>query len=405
MAAVPVAQGLKKQSVIVKQSGLGVPGSTGGQILRRTSSVFTAAKATFASNEIITHEQSTGVGYGMKSIAGTLAGELSPATYKLLMAASLRKDFAATAAMTIGTDCTSAATAPQFVDGSAGFLTAGLKVGDVGQFTGFSTTAVNNNGKNFLITALTAGNMTGVFLNGDAVLAKVESGSVVFTVVGKKTLAPLTGHTNDYFSYEEWYADLSKSEFFTDVKVGKLDLTLPATGIATVSTTFMGLQRTLGVSQVLTSPASETTTPILTAVQGALYVQGSAYAITGATISIDGTMTAAGAEVGTNIGSDISRGMIKVTGQITGLFKDTVIQALYDAETVSSLIMVVADNLTATSAFLAFTLGAIKFTGDAPDDGEKQITRTYPFTAQINTAGGPALAFDETIMTIQDSAA
>jgi hypothetical protein len=341
----------------------------------------------------------------MKSIAGTLAGELSPATYKLLMAASLRKDFAATAAMTIGTDCTSAATAPQFVDGSAGFLTAGLKVGDVGQFTGFSTTAVNNNGKNFLITALTAGNMTGVFLNGDAVLAKVESGSVVFTVVGKKTLAPLTGHTNDYFSYEEWYADLSKSEFFTDVKVGKLDLTLPATGIATVSTTFMGLQRTLGVSQVLTSPASETTTPILTAVQGALYVQGSAYAITGATISIDGTMTAAGAEVGTNIGSDISRGMIKVTGQITGLFKDTVIQALYDAETVSSLIMVVADNLTATSAFLAFTLGAIKFTGDAPDDGEKQITRTYPFTAQINTAGGPALAFDETIMTIQDSAA
>lgn len=403
MVAVPVAQGLQKQSVIVKQSGLGVPGSTGGQILRRTSSVFTAAKATFASNEIITHEQSTGVGYGMKSIAGTLAGELSPATYKLLMAASLRKDFAATSAYDAGIDVTAAATAPQFVDASGGFLTAGIKVGDVGRWTGFTASA--NNGKNFLVTALTATNMSGVFLNGDPVTAEVAGQDVTFTVVGKKTLAPLTGHTNDYFSYEEWYTGLSKSEFFTDVKVGKLDLTLPATGIATVSTIFMGLQRTLGTSQVLTSPAAETGTPILTAVQGALYVNGTAFAITGATIAIDGTMTAAGAEVGTNIGSDISRGMIKVSGQVTALFKDTVIQALYDGETVSSLIMVVADNETPTSAFLAFTLGAIKFTGDAPDDGEKQISRTYPFTAQINTAGGTALAWDETIMTIQDSAA
>jgi hypothetical protein len=403
MAAVPVAQGLKKQSVIVKQSGLGVPGSTGGQILRRTSSVFTAAKATFASNEIITHEQSTGVGYGMKSIAGTLAGELSPATYKLLMAASLRKDFAATSAYDAGIDVTAAATAPQFVDASGGFLTAGIKVGDVGRWTGFTASA--NNGKNFLVTALTATNMTGVFLNGDPVTAEVAGQDATFTVVGKKTLAPLTGHTNDYFSYEEWYADLSKSEFFTDVKVGKLDLTLPATGIATVSTTFMGLNRTRGAVQILTTPTSETTTPILTAVQGALYVNGTAFAITGATIAIDGTMTAAGAEVGTNIGSDISRGMIKVTGQVTALFKNTTIQDLFDGETISSLIMVVADNETPTSAFLAFSIGAIKFTGDAPDDGEKQITRTYPFTAQINTAGGPALAWDETIMTIQDSAA
>ena len=52
-----------------------------------------------------------------------------------------------------------------------------------------------------------------------------------------------------------------------------------------------------------------------------------------------------------------------------------------------------------------FTMGRIKLTGDAPDDGEKSILRTYPFTAELNSAGGAALAWDQTIITIQDSQA
>jgi hypothetical protein len=48
-------------------------------------------------------------------------------------------------------------------------------------------------------------------------------------------------------------------------------------------------------------------------------------------------------------------------------------------------------------------MGRIKITGDAPDDGEKNIMRTYPFTAEINGSGGAALAWDQTIITVQDS--
>jgi hypothetical protein len=43
--------------------------------------------------------------------------------------------------------------------------------------------------------------------------------------------------------------------------------------------------------------------------------------------------------------------------------------------------------------------------GDDKDNGAKGIIRTYPFTAQINGAGGPILANDKTILTIQDSQA
>jgi hypothetical protein len=50
-------------------------------------------------------------------------------------------------------------------------------------------------------------------------------------------------------------------------------------------------------------------------------------------------------------------------------------------------------------------MSRVKIFGDDADDGKKQIVRSYPFTAEINGAGGAALANDQTICSIQDSAA
>lgn len=400
-----VAQGIRKQLIYKKQTALGTAASgSGGQLLRRRTSVFSAMRDTFEADEIVTHQQSTGVTYGMKKTTGKIDGLVSPDTYADLLASLLRADFAAVSAYNAGTDVTAAATAPQFVDASGGFLTAGLKVGDVVRWTGFAGDATANNSKNFLITALTATNMTGVFLNGDAVVADVAGDDTTVTVVGKKTLVPLTSHTNDYYTFEEFYADLTKSETFTDCQVAQADIGLPATGNATVSFDIKGLGRTLGASQVLTSPTAETTTPILTAVNGAVYVQGAVVGnSTGAQLTITGSFGDPDAVLGSNNGVDHNRGKVKVSGQFTGLFDATTIQAFYDAETPVSLILVVTNDDTATSKFVTFTMGRIKITGDAPDDGEKNIVRTYPFTAEINSAGGAALAWDQTIITIQDS--
>lgn len=401
-----VAQGLVKQTIIKKQTALGSAASgSGGQVLRRRTSVFSAMRDTFEADEIVTHQQSTGVAYGLKKTTGRLEGLLSPSTYQLLFAGLLRKDFAAVNAYNAGTDVTAQATSPQFADASGGFLTAGLKVGDVVRWTGFAGgSAGNNNSKNFLITALTATDMTGVFLNGDAVVADSAGDDTTVTVVGKKTRVPLTSHTNDYFTVEEWYSDLTRSEKFSDVKVAQADISLPATGNATASFDFKGLGRTLSGSQVLTSPTAETTTPIMTAVNGAAYVNGTVVGnCTGAQLTISGSMNDGDAVLGSNSAIDISRGKVRVSGQFTGLFDSTTIQAFYDAETPISLILVMTDQDTATSAFITFTMGRIKITGDAPDDGEKTIVRTYPFTAELNSAGGTSLAWDQTILTIQDS--
>lgn len=410
MAGQTVAQGIQKQTVIIKQAGLGTPGAgNGGQVMRRKTAVFKASRAMFKSDEIVQHQQDTGDNYGLKSTDGKLDGILSPKTYAFLFASLLRKDLVigvnstalvnVTAAVTTGAQGT-------FTRAAGSFLTDGFKIGDVVRQVGWTAGAVNNNAHNMLIIGLTATVMTVVTLDGAPVMAKAAGDSVTITVVGKKTMAPLTGHTNDYFSVEEWYADIAKSELFTDTKVTQCAVTLPGTGNVTVSFDFLGIERKLGTAQVLTTPTAETNTSPLTAVNGILFLNGQPVSnITGSNITINGNMKQGDALVGSNNPADISRGRIMVTGQFTGLFTDQIISSLYDSETVTSIVMAMTADNTPASDVVTFSMGRIKVTGDAPDDGEKMIIRTYPFTAEINIAGGTAIAWDQTILSMQDSAA
>ena len=84
-------------------------------------------------------------------------------------------------------------------------------------------------------------------------------------------------------------------------------------------------------------------------------------------------------------------------------FTSTALQTLYDGETPVSAVIVLAADTTKDSEFMTISMGRIKLTGDTPDDGEVAVSRTYPFTAELNSAGGAALEWDETIVSIQDS--
>jgi len=158
--------------------------------------------------------------------------------------------------------------------------------------------------------------------------------------------------------------------------------------------------------RVLTNPTAATTAPVLTAVRGLLFVNGAAVTnVTGITLTVNPTLAAMGPIVGSNFSPDLSRGKIMVTGQFTALFDATTLTSLFANETLTSLVAVMAADTTKNSDFVSFSMSAIKLTGDAPNDGEVGIVRTYPFTAEINAAGGASLANDQTILTIQDSLA
>ena len=224
-------QGLLKQTVFAKQtSGLGVPATTGGKIKRRTSAVFSKMVDTYESNEIVSHQQSTGANAGIVKTSGKFDGLVSPGTFTEQFASLLRKDSAATAAISgIATLTVAASGANWTLTRDAGdFLGGGIKVGDVVRITASSINAANGAStlaasKNLLVLGVTALALTVRAVNGSALAAQAITTATV-TVAGKKTWVPTGNHTNDYWTVEEWYSGLMKSELFTDCKIAKADV-------------------------------------------------------------------------------------------------------------------------------------------------------------------------------------
>lgn len=400
------AQGIYKQFSYKKQTGLGSPASgSGGQLLRRETATLTLQKDTFNSNEIVSHQQYTGDKFGVGKVNGSLNGVLSPATYADFFGSLARSDFASVSAIT-GLTLTIAGTGPYTLTRSTGsFLSGGIKVGMVVRITAGTFTGTARN-INLVVTAVTALTLTVLVLNGSSLTAQVDVASATLSIVGKKTTAPLTGHTNDYYTFEEWFADISRSRVKTDVQVGKIDVAIPASGNTTIAMTMLALDETLDNAQVLTSPAAETTTSIVTGADAIILIDGAQQAIaTSLNLSIDGQAQHGENRIGANRVGDIIKGDLKVSGSFTVLYEDETIGTLFDNETATSIIVVLPCDATATSDFITFVLPRCFIFSNEGDDGKKQVVRTCNYTAEINSAGGSALANDKTILMIQDSAA
>ncbi|MBI5940658.1 MAG: hypothetical protein HY859_09550 [Caulobacterales bacterium] len=403
-------QGLLKQTVFAKQSGLAVPATTGGKVKRRTNSVFTKAVATWQSNEIVAHQQSTGDNAGPQTTSGKLDAIISPSTFSEMFASLLRKDFAATAAITAASFTIAVSGAYWTITRAAGsWLTDGVKAGDVGRITAGTFNAANLN-KNLLVLAVNSATVLLVVpVNKVALVAEGPITGATWTTPGKKAWVPTTGHTNDYWTVEELYTGLTLAEQFNDVKIGKADITAPPVGPATVSFDCPGLYRTRN-AQTIAAPAAETTTNPVKLVSGMVVVNGVPIPITSFTTSITGNIKPGEAEAGEggaiNQIKDHIRGEVAATLQIMAKFSANTIQTLFDNETVFKVFLVLADSQLAAADFVTLVYSACKCFGDAPNDGEAvEIVRTYPITPQINGSGGAALADLQTIVSMQDSQA
>lgn len=399
-----IATGVFKQLIAKKQSGLGVKATAGSaQLYRRVTSSLDLKKATYKSNEIRPSQQRSDFRHGVRSVDGTIAGELSVGTYQQFTESVLRAAAAAVAPYAAGIDVTAQATAPQFNDADAGFITAGLKVGMVGRWSGFAGGGATNNDKNFLITALTAGDMTGVFLDGSAVVADAAGDTVTFTVGGKHVAIPTSGHTRDYYTIEHNFSDIVQAEQFLDCVISGMDVKLPASGMATVDFPVMGLDMDTSTTGYFTSPTAASTGGILASVNGAVYIQGVAVGlITAMDFSVKGNNTAPGGVVGSNIDPDIFPGVIDVTGNMTVLFQNATMRDFFLNETEVSIIAAFTTSESATADYQSHVFPSVKLGGASKDDGETGLKMTMPFTAieNVNAATGTIA----TTYWMQDSA-
>ena len=208
------------------------------------------------------------------------------------------------------------------------------------------------------------------------------------TVVGKKTYAPTSGHTNKSFSIEHWFSDIAQSEVFSGCQPSKIDLSLPPTGLATISIPMVGKDLTTATAQYFTSPTASTTTGLTAAVNGVVLLNGTAVAVlTGLTLSIESNRSG-DAVVGSNTIPTRFPGRILVSGQATAYFEDATLRDAFVNETEIEIIVALTSDNTATANFVAFVLPRCKVGGSSKSDGEGGIVQTIPFQALLPTTGG-----------------
>lgn len=405
-----VAQGINRQVSYKKQGGKGTPATgSGGQLIRRVTFNPNVTKDTYSSNEIASHQQHTGDTHGIARSAGTLNGELSASTYADFLASLLRKSPMATAAITSLTLTIAADGTNWTITRSAGdFLADGVKKGDVVRLSGSNLNA-GNVGVNLIVIDLDATELTVLVPTGSALTAESSKSSSTVSVLGKKIWAPTASHTNDYYTVEDWFSDLAggtgRSHLYSDMQVGQVDVSMPATGNITANFNFVGLgKRTKGGSRILTTPTAETTTPVLGSVSGVVLIGGTQYAIvTAANFAISGNVNHGEATIGSKFISDTQKGRIMVSGSFSYLFVDDAFAQPFENETVTDLVFYFADDRTDGADFITFVMPEVKLMSDDGDDGEKQIVRSVNFTAQLCSTGGSTAASHKTICSIQDS--
>ena len=395
------ASGINKVVSYKKETSFGTLPSptTGGQTLRRVSSTFNLTKETYQSEEIRTDYQLVDFRHGVRAVEGSISGELSAGTYADFLASALARNWTAATPSALGSTTIASVGGTYTITRTTGsWLTDTVRVGNVIRLTGFATA---NNNVNLLVIALTATVATVVALNGIKLTNETVASGGTYKVQGKTTYAPTTGHTDDSYTFEEWYADIGQSEVTVGNKVNTVGIALPATGLTTVDLSFMGQDlKQRGVSQFFTTPTAQNSNGIFAAVNGALIVNGAPVAlVTGANFNINRNMTSE-AVVGSNIKPEIYEGRIIVDGDFTTLYQDGTFAGYFDNETEISLVVALTTNSLPNSEFMSFTIPRLKLSTDTKDDGEKGIVSSNSFQA---LKGFGANGFEATTLMIQDS--
>lgn len=405
-----VAQGVNKQLAYKKQAGLGtVASGSGGQSLRRVTANFNVAKDTYSSDEIVSHQMKTDDQYGIAKSSATLNGLVSGKTWQDFFDSLLRQNRASFTSITALTLTIAASGSNYTITRSAGdFLSGGVKIGMIITLAGGSLNT-NNTADNLVVLGVTATVLTVAVLKvGGTLTAEGPIASCTVAAAGKSTFTPTSGHTNDYYTFEEWFSDLTRSHVYPDCQIGKVDISLPSTGNATANFEVVGLGVvTRSGAQSLTTPTAATSTSVMSAVAGAIFIGTTRYAtITSFQMTVDGSVTQGEAVIGSNSIPDTQRGRIMVSGSFSALLDgDALTTATFDAETATNMVVVLADSRSDTAACLSFSMPNVKIMSAELDDGEKQLIRSHNFSAAYYGSGGAALAHNATILQVHDTSA
>lgn len=398
-----IAKGVAKKVAYKKETAWGVLATgSGAKYIRRVTSNFNLTKETYESAEIRTDYQVADFRHGIRSVDGTINGELSPGTYSDFHASVLARDWTAVTALT-GVSVTIAASGSLFtVTRTAGsFITDNISVGNVVILTGAGLNAANQS-NNLLVITVSALVLTVKVLSSTPLIPEGPITPVGIAVRGKVTFAPVTGHTDDSYTVEEWYSDIAQSEVYSGAKVGSVATTLPTTGLVTTDITFMGKDRAVkGTTQYFTTPTAAGTNGIFASVSGALVVNGvPSGLVTGMDFTIDRGLEGANV-IGQDTMADVFTGRIRVTGNFSVYFQDAVARDVFDNESVITLVVALATGKEKNADVMTFTIPRVKVGSADKADAEMGIIQSHSFVGLLNSDVSAGLA--NTTISLNDT--
>jgi hypothetical protein len=390
------SEGINKLLVAKKESVWGTPaGATGARLYRRVTSAFQLEKDTYNSNEIQPSQQMRDMRHGTRRSSGTISGELAGGSYDEFIESAVRRDF--TAGVTTGAVIVIASAVGTFTRSTGSFVSDGFQVGTVISVSGF--TDAGNNGL-YLITAMTTTVLTVSPLAGQTQTIEAAGDSVTILQKGDVTWAPLTNHTDDSYTVEEWYDDSSISRVFLGQQVNTLSLSVQPNAMATVEIGFLGKDAQAATSSAyFTTPSAVSTGETYSGPDGFLFINGVANGVvTGLNLTIDNGITQVPVIGSNSIGAK-SRGKVQVSVDGSAIFDNDDILNYFDAETEVSLtyVLMSADNTNAFSVHMP----RVKIGTATTDDGEQNIILSFSGVALEYTGSG--VGVEKTTILIQDT--
>jgi hypothetical protein len=347
------------------------------QSVRDASFSVNLQKEVYQSEERRSDRQRQDVRHGYNSVSGDIAGELSEESWDDFIEAVFGGTWTSGASVNFTAVSVNTANA-RITASSANFVTSGFRVGDV--FSVTATPAIAGLTDRYF-TALSVGVSTIDVEPGT--IGTTTSASAIVKVVGQKISQ---GNTYRSFTIERWLSDLDMYQNFKGCRINQMSISVPASGMVTVTFGVMGQQGSGFSSTSVASAytAAPQTTPFA-AVNGELYEGGEVLGfVTAAEVTLNNNM-ASPQVVGSNYTPDILYGRYSdVTGSITVLFTSEEMHAKFANETESTLILRLQNqnSLNSSADFINITFPRIKYTGgdvdDSPDTG---VTVTMPFTA------------------------
>ena len=398
-----IASQIKRKVFIGKQSALGTKAldSAGKTYNYRDGGLSGGlTKEAFESNTIRTDQQRQNASHGTRSVSKTLDQEFQVGGHTALLEGALRSAFATAATTGSLTTVGINATTRTLSRSTGSFITDGFKVGDIIRASGFVATV--NNGKNLRLATVAALSMTYV---ADAWLGTLTTetagATVTLSAAGKKLSVPLTGHTNDYFTIEEWNEDIAQSETDLDCKVSSMAIDIPANGNATINFGFLGRNATYATSQYFSSPTAAPNGDLLAGTTGLLSYNGvDSVVLTNVSINLD-----AGAEikavVGSNISPDVFTSAVVVSGSMSALYEDATILNDFDDEVEAPLFVYLFANDTAASDFVIIKLPNVKINSAEKGSDGTAISLSSNFSAGVLLDGSTTK--EQTTIVIVDS--